>query len=75
MAHVVRVSFSRMQDWQKLPCMVTVVGQPLWGLQRFPRAISKKMGKVFFVIKFTFRKEKKHLVLALDDVELFFFFF
>ena len=37
LANVERVSFIRMQDCQKLPCMVTVVGQPLWGLQRFPR--------------------------------------
>ena len=46
LANVERVNFFHMQDCQKLPCIVTVVGEPLWGLQR---CNLKDNGQSFFL--------------------------
>ena len=43
---------------KKIPCMVTVRGQPLWGLQRFPRFHLKENGQNIFCYKIHFPKKK-----------------
>ena len=49
--HMLRVRFSRMQGCLKLTCLVTVVGQPTWGLQRFPMFHFKENGQSYFLLK------------------------
>ena len=68
MENVEGVSFSHMQDCRKLPCMVTVIDQVLWGQQRFPRG--KDNGQSYFLLENSISEKKKCLFSALDEVDI-----